>query len=129
MSEANPKEAIQAMLPTPINVGGYVVKPLRLGVYAMLERIESPVCTGAPMDMLGMIPTMYVMTHDTRTVLMSIDDNTFPEKAVDWADSLDPETAIKLQEACLEQLRLSLSTAPEVQDVDPLRAGEATTGG
>lgn len=127
MSEANPKIGIDAILPTSKMVGDYTINPIKLGTMAILEKIDSPVCIGGELTLFSMFPTMYVLVHPYRDTLMAIDSNTFPETVMEWADTLDEETALKLQNACLDEISKVFESGPKA-GADPLVENPQTGG-
>ena len=73
MARENPRKALAALLPLPLSCGDYegapVVRPMTLGMWAALERIGSPLVTGEePKDVMDLIPSLYLITHDPREV-------------------------------------------------------------
>ena len=102
-----------ALLPLAVKCPcGETVRPLTLGMYAALERIGSPLVTGAePKDALELIPSLYLLTHDPREVLAS----GFFEDAVAWADTL-PVTALgEIRDACYRHMGARGDVLPEVK--------------
>lgn len=80
MSRANPKKAVAALIPP----GQAAIRPMTLGVYAALERIESPLVTNVPpKDTLDLIPSLYLLTHDPREVFRG----NVLDLAMQWADT------------------------------------------
>jgi hypothetical protein len=111
MSEANPRKGVAALLPRTIEVGGgYAVRPLSLGMYALLERIKSPMLdSAAKPDTLELVPTLYVMTHDP---MDSLAGNLF-EKSVAWADTVDPGMLVRIRDAAVRQIAAMTDVIPE----------------
>ena len=106
-----------ALLPLAVKCPcGETVRPLTLGMYAALERIGSPLVTGAvPKDALELIPSLYLLTHDPREVLAS----GFFDAAMAWADSL-PVTALgEIRDACYRQMDAMGDVLPEEKKKDP----------
>lgn len=71
MSEQKePKSAIQAILDNEIQIGNnkYTIYPLTIQRYALLALIESPLLTGGNLELLDLFPTLYIMTHDVKTL-------------------------------------------------------------
>ena len=120
MSQANPKIGIDAILPATKTVAGYTINTIKLGIMAILEKIESPVCSGGEMTLFNMLPTMYVLTHDYRSILMAIDNNTFPETVMTWADSVESDVMLRLQDACLDEITKAFDAGPKVSSDSPL---------
>lgn len=123
MSEANPRKGVAALLPRTIEVGGgFSVKPLSLGMYAILERIKSPTLdSAATPDTLELVPSLFVLTHDP---MESLSGNLF-EKSVAWADTVDPAMLVRIRDAAMKQIAAMTDVIPEA---DPKKK-EATTAG
>lgn len=71
MSEQKePKSSIQAILDNEIQIGNnkYTIYPLTIQRYALLALIESPLLTGGNLELLDLFPTLYIMTHDVKTL-------------------------------------------------------------
>ena len=111
MSKANPVKAMRAVLPAPIDVGGgYRVRPLSLGMYAILERIGSPLITpGATPDVLETIPSLFVLTHDPAEAL----GGDLFERALAWADQVPPAIIVDIRDAAVRQIRAMTDVVPE----------------
>lgn len=115
-----------ALLPLAVKCPcGETVRPLTLGMYAALERIGSPLVTGAvPKDALELIPSLYLLTHDPREVLAS----GFFDAAVAWADSL-PVTALgEIRDACYRQMDAMGDVLPEEKKKTRRRATVGSRG-
>ena len=115
-----------ALLPLAVKCPcGETVRPLTLGMYAALERIGSPLVTGAvPKDALELIPSLYLLTHDPREVLAS----GFFDAAVAWADSL-PVTALgEIRDACYRQMDAMGDVLPEEKKKTRRRATGGSRG-
>ncbi|MBR2066071.1 MAG: hypothetical protein IJ983_03160 [Kiritimatiellae bacterium] len=119
MSRGNPRKAMAALLPLPIDcVDGQTVRPMTLGMWAALERIGSPLVTGeAPADALELLPSLYLLTHDPREVLRG----DLLDAAIAWADALPVTALAAIREACDRQSRAVFDVVPEAQ--------KKTTGG
>ena len=127
MSKANPRKAMAALLPLPISCGSdkVVVRPMTLGMYAALERLESPLVTGAePKDSLELIPSLYLLTHDPREVFRG----DLIDRSMEWADSLPVTAMSDIQSACYRQINAAFDVIPESDDDDD-DAKKKTTGG
>jgi len=112
MSKANPKKAMAALLPFEMKVNGYdfTVKPVTLGMYAALERIDSPLITGKdPKDTLELVPSLYLLTHDPRLVF----SGSLVEDALAWADTLGIDALGEIRKAAARQLNAALDVVPE----------------
>lgn len=125
MSKANPSKAMAALLPLPIRCGSEdtVVRPMTLGMWAALERIGSPLVSGdEPKDVLELIPSLYLITHDPREVFRG----NVIDLAMEWADS-QPVTAMNaIREAAYRQMNAAFDVIPE-EDENPKK--KRTTGG
>ena len=89
MSKSNPRKAVTAIMPLPLQVGTengepLVVRPMTLAMYAALERIGSPLLTGQePENALDWLPTLYLVTHDPSEIF----SGNLADKAFAWADA------------------------------------------
>lgn len=126
MSKGNPRKAMAALLPLPIRCGtdDLVVRPVTLGMFAALERIGSPLVTGGePKDILDLIPSLYLLTHDPREVF----GGDLLDQAMKWADSL-PVTALEaVKRAFYRQINAAFDVMPEIERKKARSAG--TTAG
>lgn len=120
MSKANPRKAMAAMIPP----GQAVIRPMTLGMYAALERINSPLITGNDAkDTLELLPSLYLLTHDPREVFRG----NILDLALQWADTVPVSAMAEIRAACEAQLGAVMDVIPEV---DPKKAPSAvTTGG
>lgn len=106
MSKANPKKAMAALIPP----GQAVIRPMTLGVYAALERINSPLVTGKDAkDTLELLPSLYILTHDPREVFRG----NILDLAMQWADTVPVSTMAEIRAAALEEIRALLDVTPE----------------
>lgn len=114
MSKANPIKAMRALVPAPIVTAcGCEVKPLTLGMYAVLERISSPLLGEVPVDgTLSLLPSLYVLTHDPSDALAP----RLFERSVEWADTLPPAALLEIRDAADRQIRAMLDVVPEPKD-------------
>lgn len=117
MSRSNPRKAMAALLPLAVRCPcGETVRPMTLGMWAALERIGSPLVTGAPpKDALELVPSLYLLTHDPREVLRS----GFFEDAVAWADALPVTALAEIRDACYRQMGAMYDVLPEVKKKTP----------
>lgn len=112
MSRTNPRKAMAALLPP----GQAVIRPMTLGMYAALERIESPLVTGKDAkDTLELIPSLYMLTHDPREVFRG----NILDLAMAWADTVPVETMSAIRTAALEQMRAMIDVMPQQSDDQP----------
>jgi len=114
-----------ALLPLPLKVsGGHTVRPMTLGMWAALERIESPLVTGKePKDALEIIPSLYLLTHDPREVFRG----NVVDLAMEWADTVPVKAMDEIQRACYRQMNAAFDVVPEDDSKKARRAG--TTAG
>jgi hypothetical protein len=126
MSKQNPAKAMAAILPLPIQAGkDIVVQPMTLGMYAALERIGSPLVTGEdPKDLLELIPSLYLVTHDPREVFRG----NLVELAMEWAIAVPASVVEAIRTAASRQLNAALDVIPEDSD-DPLKKKREMTDG
>lgn len=133
MSKANPQIGIDAILATPKKVAEFTVNPLKLGMLAILEKIESPICTGEPLTLFSMLPTTFAMTHPYRDTLVALYNNRFPEMVMQWADTMDDrqDILLELQDACIDEITRSLETGQREGNSgkDPLTPSDEPTVG
>lgn len=123
MSKGNPKKAVAAILPSPVETPErLVVKPMTLAMYAALERIDSPLVTGRePKDAAELLPSLYLLTHGAEEIFAG----NLCALAFAWADTV-PVTALdSVREACERQMRCVLDVMPEAQK----KTAGGTTGG
>lgn len=113
MSKGNPRKAIAAILPTPIETPErLVVKPMTLAMYAALERIGSPLVTGRePRDSAELLPSLYLLTHGAQEVFAG----NLCALAFAWADTVPVTTLASVREACERQMKCALDVMPEAQ--------------
>ena len=111
MSTANPEKAVRAILPVPIQCKcGCTVRPVTLGVFAVLERIKSPLLGETPVDgPLSLIPSLYALTHDPAD---SLAPNLY-ERSLEWADTLPPSALAEIRDAAERQCAAMLDVVPQ----------------
>ena len=87
----NPKQAIEAVLDAPTQIGSLTVHPLTIGRYALLEALDSPFVTGGSFSLINVIPSAYVMTQPIADLAGFQTDmmDELRKRAFVWADSLD----------------------------------------
>lgn len=118
MSKGNPRKAVAAILPTPVGA----VKPMTLAMYAALERIESPLVTGAePKDAAELLPSLYLLTHGAQEIFRG----NLVALAFEWADTVPVSAMAEIREACQRQMKVVMDVMPEPQKKTP----RATTAG
>ena len=112
MSKGNPKKAVAAILPTPIGE----VKPMTLAMYAALERIGSPLVTGAePKDAAELLPSLYLLTHGAAEIFRG----NLVALAFEWADAVPVSAMAEIREACQRQMKTVMDVMPEAQKKTP----------
>ena len=123
MSKANPEKAVRAILPAPIACPcGCVVRPLTLGMFAVLERIHSPLLGETPADgALSLVPSLYALTHEPADALAG---DLFG-RSLAWADTLPPAALAEIEDAAERQVAAMLAVVPE----PPPSKKKATTDG
>ena len=115
MSESNPVKAMCALIPEPITTPeGVVVRPLTLGVFALLERIKSPTLVECKTDTLALIPSLYVMTHGPAYVLAHLAN--LEAVSVAWADTLPPQAVGAIEAAATVQIRRMIDVIASESD-------------
>lgn len=116
MSKTNPEASIKALFPKSIDCGmGVEVKPLTLGHYALLEKVNSYLINGDHVpDSMEVIRTYYICTHSSKEVLENYDN--LDESAFQWADSLPPSINSRIASAILEQIEAMSKVVPIVGD-------------
>lgn len=125
MSATNPEKAMRALLPEPVATAcGVVVAPLALGRYALLERLKSPMLSGAEADTLALLPTLWALCAEPAAVLAALADPLPP--AVAWADTLPPDAIGEIARAAREQVARMLDVIGQEQ---AKKKGAATTAG
>jgi len=106
MSRTNPEKAMAALIPP----GQAVIRPMTLGMYAALERIESPLITGKDAkDTLELIPSLYLLTHDPREVFRG----NILDLAMQWANTVPVDEMARIRLAANEQIRTMIDVIPE----------------
>ena len=111
MSKANPRKAMAALLPLPIKVGrDLAVAPMTLGMFAALERINSPMVTKRePKDLVELIPSLYLLTHGAKEIFRP----DFFDAAFAWADTVPTNVVERIRGACARQLNAAFDVIPE----------------
>lgn len=107
MSRANPRKAIAALIP-PAQA---VIRPMTLGMYAALERIGSPLVTGEETDTLGLIPSLYLLTHDPLEVFRG----NILDLSMKWADSQPVDAMSRIREAADRQMQAFYAVIPQTK--------------
>ena len=114
MSKANPIKAMRALIPAPIETPcGCTVRPVTLGMFAVLERISSPLLGETPVDgALSLVPSLYALTHDPADTL---EPGLFA-RSMAWADTLPPAALVEIRDAAERQVQAMLDVVPERKD-------------
>jgi hypothetical protein len=110
----NPQKALSAALPPAIDVSGgaYSVKPITLGIFALLERYRSPMLfpqAGKAIQTLDLLPSLYILTHD---VADSLSGNIL-DKALEWADTVGVNALGEIRDAAQRQLTAIADIMPD----------------
>ena len=117
----DPIKALDALIPMPIKVGigGLLVRPMTLGMWAVLERIESPLITGKDAkDTLELLPSLYLLTHGAQEYLRG----NIVELAMAWADTVPYGTMKLIYKAATRQIKTVTDVAPESDEENPKKA-------
>lgn len=118
MSRANPRKALNALLPLPVTAGGFTVRPMTLAMWAALEKLDSPLLRDrADVTALDLIPSLYLITHGAAEIFR----HDFSDAAFGWADSV-PVTAIDdIRRAALAQIQRVADVIPEADEDRPAK--------
>lgn len=112
----NPTAALAALLPEPVPVEGTAekVRPFTLALYAMLDRIHSPLLSGTAKgtDALSLLPSLFIAC---RGVDVAFGPHLL-ERACAWADTLPPSALPAIREACEKQVRAMMDVVAEDPD-------------
>ena len=83
---------------------------MTLGMWAALERISSPLVTGAEgRDTLEIIPSLYLLTHDPREVFRG----NIIDLAMEWADKQPVGALAAIKAAADQQIAAITDVLPE----------------
>lgn len=110
----NPRAALDALLPAPVPIEGTGenVKPFSLALYAMLDRIRSPLLYGGTgADALSVLPSLFIACR-------GVDEGLKPEllrRSLEWADALPPSALPALRDAVAKQVNALLAVTPETK--------------
>lgn len=123
MSKGNPRKAVAAILPTPVETPERLeVKPMTLAMYAALERINSPLVTGEEAkDAAALLPSLYLLTHGAQEIFRG----NLVALAFAWADTVPVSALGSVRAACEAQMKAVMDVMPEAQKKTP---GETTAG-
>lgn len=100
----NPKRALAALNAAPARVGRHEIRPLTLGLAAILEEIGSPLSGGpAPSGVGGWVGTLFALTRpaaESKALLAGRDGRAaFERAAAEWADGVAVAEAAELVRA------------------------------
>ena len=99
----NPKAALDALFPQPIDCGeGVEVKPFSLATYALLEKIGSYIIFPHEPTQEETLKSLYICTHDAKEVFKDFDK--LDDLAFDWASGLRPAMVNTITDAILKQV-------------------------
>lgn len=119
MTMQNPKTAIDAIMQA-VDAGetnGFLLHPLTIARYALLDLIDSPFVTRqGEMTLDQVIPSVYVMAQPARSLAKYSSKNVdeLRADAFEWSETLSPEDlSIALKQLSDAVLALSM-VAPEV---------------
>lgn len=111
----NPKAAIEALFPQPIDCGeGVEVKPFSLATYALLEKIGSYIIFPHDPSQEETIRSLYICTHDAKDIFKNFDKLT--ELAFEWASTIRPSMVNTITDAVLKQINLVKNATPPEDD-------------
>lgn len=117
----NPKSALDALFPQPIDCGeGVSVKPFSLATYALLEKIGSYVILPHRPTQEEVLKTLYICTHDAKEVFKQLGD--LDSFAFDWAETLPPFMLERITEAILKQVEIVRNAMPPTKETDAKKA-------
>ena len=111
----NPKAAIEALFPQPIDCGeGVEVKPFSLATYALLEKIGSYIIFPHEPTQEETLSSLYICTHDAKEVFKNL--NKLDELAFEWASTLRPDMVNIITDAILKQVEVVKKAMPPEDD-------------
>ena len=115
-NSSNPKSAVNALFPAPIEVGeGVSVYPLTLAHYALLEKINSYLVNGDHVpDSIEVIRTLYICAHSARETMEKFDS--LDDEAFAWAENLPPYMNGRITAAIKEQIDAMMKVVPVIGD-------------
>ena len=117
----NPKAAIEALFPQPIDCGeGVEVKPFSLATYALLEKIGSYIIFPHEPTQEETLRSFYICTHDPKEVFANLGD--LDALAFDWASKLTPKMVKTITEAIFKQISIVKDAMPPEQEIDGKKA-------
>ena len=117
MSKGNPEKALAALNAAGIECGRFKVRPLTLGMCAVLDAIGSPLMGGpAPKGVGGWAETLFAMTRpaaESRKILASGGRAAFSAAAAEWADGVSADEAVSLCGAAAKSAETALGVHPD----------------
>ena len=117
----NPKSALNALFPQPIDCGeGVFVKPFSLATYALLEKIKSYIVFPHEPDQEEILKSLYICTHDPKLVFKQFDS--LGEDAFGWAETLPPYMVDVITQAVLKQIKAVRDAMPPPKAGDEKKA-------
>lgn len=124
MANSNPKSAVNALFPVPIEVGeGVSVYPLTLAHYALLEKINSYLVNGDHVpDSIEVVRTLYICTHSARETMNKF--NSLDDEAFEWAEKLPPYLTTAITGAIKEQIDAMMKVVPVIGDDSKKKVAE-----
>ena len=129
MSKGNPEKALAALNAAGIECGRFTVRPLTLGMCAVLDAIGSPLVGGpAPKGVGGWAETLFAMTRpaaESRRILASGGRAAFSVAAAEWADGVSADEAVSLCGAAAKSAETALGVHP---DGDGGKTGDGEEG-
>lgn len=117
----NPKAALEALFPQPIDCGeGVWVKPFSLATYALLEKIGSYIIFPHEPTQEETLASLYICTHEPKEVFRDFDE--LKDKAIDWAGTLRPAMFKTISDAILKQIQAVKNAMPPEKAGDEKKA-------
>ena len=117
MSSGNPERALAAINADAAECGRFAVRPLTLGMCAVLDAIGSPLMGGpAPKGVGGWAETLFAMTRpaaESRRILASGGRAAFALAAAEWADGVSAGEAVALCGAAAKSAETALGVHPD----------------
>lgn len=127
----NPTAAIDSMLEAEKNSGTDTIYPLTLGRYALLELVKSPfIDKSTKFSTMSLIPTFYIMTHDTKDLhgYTSKNVDELETVAFDWAETKMVSDTTTLVNELLEKFNLVVKVKPDIAEDSKKKDLQLTDG-
>lgn len=113
----NPKPALEALFPQPIDCGnGVLVRPFSLATYALLEKIGSYIIVPHKPEQSEILKTLYICTHSAKEVFRGFDK--LDDLAFDWAETVPPYLLNTITEAVMKQIQTVRDAMPPAKELD-----------